>query len=881
MKTNQEKFSRHLLVVAIQSALLLGASTAAFADDEIDPVLAMTRPGNYVEVGMIYISDDSTKFGEYNGLADKGFYGSLDFLLSGGGFYDSEDASRWTITGTDLGLDSRELTAEVGVQGKYRLTFGYDELRHNQNEGYQTPYLGVGSDNLTLPGNWLQPRVPHVNATGVNFRGLSPAASQGPALINGVLTQPTAAQLAIMQDIVNSDVPAFRNVDLGTKRQRIDGGFSYQLTPAWSVKVSAQNENKDGLRAQNSVTNLVREFAAVLPEAVDSTTQQYNMSVNYVANQAHMEFSYYGSLYDNDVKSMTWQDINDLTKTSTMSTTPSNEFHQFNFTGGYRFAPQTNLVFNAGYATATQDDTFLNDPALPLGLPVTSLDGEVVTTSFNAKLTTRPTDGLNLIFGYKYDDRDNNTAVERYIFQDINEARASAASAFNAVLGLAPNTLGSNINIYENRPYSKTLNQFDASADYNIAPGHSLRAAYQYQQIERDCSGSWINCADAPKTEDNIGLIEWRATISNTVHSTMTYTYSDRSVNYDENAFLALVPMANFIPAGGATVSVFDYLMSTGLTGFGPYLGYPTTPLTGNAAIYSPNNSRVPQALYGSRNNVNELLGLRRFNMADRSRDKFRAKLDWQASEKVSVYGSFDYNQDDYSNSLYGLTGSEQWVFNIDAGYAISDTSAFNIFYTYDDRQTDSAGRGYGNNSNTAFVGRAENTVVSGGCFATVQARNNNAQIDPCLDWTSNSTDKVHTFGVGLAFKELMDGRMNFKADLVGTRARTNVDIGGGSYVNNPFAVANLAPISPAVFFVDAQNLPTVTTETIELRLNASWRLSDVSDLQMMYWYAHMNSADYMYDGLQFGSVGILMPTNEYSPDYNINGVGLTYNYHW
>jgi MtrB/PioB family decaheme-associated outer membrane protein len=896
MNIHTSKLAMRALVVAIQTALLVvGAGGVAYAQDdssasaaavdettqELDPVLQLTQPKNYVEIGAGYSSDDSYKFGAFNGLQDKGFFGVLNFLFDGGASYDSNDATRWTVVGTNLGLDSREVKAEYGEQGKFRLDFGYDELRRNFSDTYQTPYQGVGSSVLTLPSNWIQPRVPHVSSSGLNFRSLVPALSQGPALVGGRLVQPTEAQLAQMNEIIANDLPAFHRVPLDTQRQRASAGFSVQLSPNWGVKVSAQTEDKDGLRAQNSVTSLVREFAAVLPEKVDQNTQQYNVSLNYAADKAHMEFGYYGSIYDNKVKSMTWQDISDLSAFSNMSTTPSNEFHQFTVTGGYQFAPRTNLVINAGYARNTQNDTFLTNSTLPLGNPVNSLDGLVVTRSFNAKFTTRPMQGMNLNLGYKFDDRDNRTPVETYIFQDINEARSSAASAFNEALGLPANTLGSNINIYANRPYSKKLNQVDAGGDYAFAPGQVLRAAYQYQQIERGCDGSWINCVDAPKTREHLGQLEWRSAMGQSLNTSLSYTYSERSVNYDENAFLALVPMANFVPTGGATISVYEYLRSTGLTAFGPNLGYPTVPLTGNAAIYSPNNSRVPQALYGSRNNINELLGLRRFNMADRNRDKVRAKFDWQASELVSIYGSVDYNRDDYNHSLYGLTGSKQWAFNLDTSYQFSDSASANVFYTFEDRETDSAGKGYGNNSNTAFVGIAANTGVAGGCYPTVQERNNNAVIDPCLDWASNSRDKVHTFGFGLGFKDLMDGRLRLTGDLVSSRARTKIDVTGGSYSNNPFAASGQPAVDPAVYYIPATRLPTVVTNTVEFRLNAAWRLNAVSDLRMFYVFAHLKGTDYLYDGLQPGGLNIVIPDYESTQSYNVNVIGVAYNYHW
>ncbi len=870
------------LVVAIQTAVLaMGAVATVRADEGDDPARLLTQPTNYVEIGAGYVSDDSYKFGEYNGLYDQGVFGILNLLYSGGGTYNSDNAVRWRVVANNLGLRTRDVSVEYGEQGRYRIDAKFDSLRKSRSDSYQTPYLGAGTNNLTLPGTWIKPVVPQSNANNLNFRSLLPASSQTPVLAGGVLVQPTPAQLAQMNAIIAADVPAFHNVNLATKRESEEVGFSYQISPQWDIKLSAKNENKDGLKAMSTVTSLVREFAAIIPDLVDQNTQQYNVNLNYTGDTSYMRVGYYGSIYDNNVKSMTWQDVSDPSRTSTTSTAPSNEYHQFNVVGGYNFSRQTKLVVNASYARTTQDSAYVDDPLRPLALPVSSLDGLVVTKSFDAKLTSHPTSDLNLSLAYKYDDHNNKTDIHTYFFYDANEARSGNASAFNAALGLAPNTLGSNINIYANRPYSKRLNQIDASADYAIADGQTIKGVYQYQQYERDCTGSWINCSDAPKTKENLGQLEWRNSAIENVTTSVSYTRSYRSAKYDENAFLALVPMANVIPAGGATMSVYDYLLATGLTGFGPSAGFPTTPLTGDAAIFSPNNNIVPQALYGSRNNINELLGLRRYNMADRDLDKLRARFDWQASDEMNVVGSVAYTRNDYKHSLYGLTDDKTWAFNLDGSYSISENASADLFYTYEEGNTKSASRAYGSNSNTAFVGVAANTVVDGGCFATVQARSNNNKIDACQDWSTNSADKVHTAGIAFNYKGLMGGKLNLNSELVGTRARTKVHINGGSYVNNPLAAAGQPPVTPAVFFIPAADMPTVVTNTVELKFNARWKLGQSSDIVAFYWFSHLKASDYYYDGLQFGSLSIVTPTNEKPPSYNVHVIGLTYNYRW
>jgi len=886
MSTKHERFAVRLSVVAVRSALVaLAAVSAANAAEGDEPFRRLTTPANWVELGMGYVSQDSFKFGEYNGLFRQGPYAIANFDLAGGGAYGSDDPTRYRVTGTDLGLDTREVTAQYGQQGRFKISLGYDELRHNISDSYQTPYLGAGTNNLTLPLNWARPIVPQVSTTAVNFRGLSPATGLAPSIVNGAVKPPTAAQQATVNNIIANDVPAFQDQDLSTKRKRVDGGFTYEIDPNWEFKASVRHEKREGLKPMSTVSSQVSEFAAVIPDLINQMTDQYNVSLTYTGAKAFMQVAYYGSVFKNDVPSMTWQDVNDTTKSATMSSAPSNDFHQILLTGGYNFSPTTKLVLFGSYGRNTQNDQFIStaqNNQLPLGLPTSSLNGKVADTAFNAKLTSKPLKGMNFVAAYKYDDRDNQTPVNTYFFQDANETRAAAASAFNAALGLPANTLGSNINIYANRPYSRKLNQANLDADYAIAKGQVLQGGYEYQQIERSCPGSWINCADAPKTRENTLKAEWRGNLVENLSTRVAYAYSERKVDYDENAFLALVPMANVVPAGGATISAYQYLLQTGLTGFGPVAGFPATPLTGNAAIFSPNNNILPQALYGSRNNINEEVGMRRFNMADRNRNKLRATVNWDASDRLSLMGGFDWNDDDYNHSVYGLKKAESWALNLDGSYAITGDFTATAYYSHEHIKSQSAGISYGSNSNTANIGGvAGNTVVSGGCFSTVLDRNLNAKIDPCLNWGTDMKDEVDTAGLGMRYKGLMAGRLELGGDLVYTLAHTDINVSGGSYANNPFAIAGQPPVTPAVFFIPAAAFPTVKTETFELRLNGEYAIDRASSVRLLYWYQHLTNSDYVYDGMQYGTVTSVMPTNQQPFHYNVNVVALSYLYRW
>src|SRR5882672_10055912 len=125
MRIQHECFATRVSVLAVRCALLaITITSAAHAADKdaADPAVAeLTRPTSSAEIGYGTVNSSSAKFGEYNGLGRSGLYGIGNFELYGGGAYDSNDATRWSVRGSELGLETRELSVEYGVQGRFRL----------------------------------------------------------------------------------------------------------------------------------------------------------------------------------------------------------------------------------------------------------------------------------------------------------------------------------------------------------------------------------------------------------------------------------------------------------------------------------------------------------------------------------------------------------------------------------------------------------------------------------------------------------------------------------------------------------------------------------------------------------------------------------------
>ena len=834
-------------------------------------------PTGTVDVGVGDVSSGSFKAGEYNGLETKGLFGIGNLDVRDGTPYGSASAFRWRIKGTDLGLATRTVFAQVAVQGKFRFRFSYDGLLRNRSDSYQTPYNGAGTSTLMLPSTWL---VPTVAATGganaVSARGLVTAIGDAPYLTAGALVTPTSAQTALVNAAASADVPLFHTVDLATTRHRYDAAFNLILNPQWTFDAEFKPEHKDGLKPMGTVTeNTGSLISTVIPVLIDNDTNQISLNLTFKGQKTFAQAGYYGSFFKNDATSMSWQNWATSTgTTNTITTEPSNNFNQFSATGGVNLSPTTKLVANGSYAVNTQNDAYITNPTEPV-VPVNSLNGRVVSTAFNAKFTTRPTKKLNLTAAYKYDNRDNQTAINIYQYADA-EAAPVANVSFPAG---STNALGAVLaqNANANRPYSKRVNQFTFNADYAVAKGQWIKAGYDFEAIDRSCPGAWIACADAPVTHERTLRAEWRTNLSSALAARVSYANSARTVPaYNENAFLALVPYANVIPVG-ATMSALQAMNLYGLAGYGPVLGYNGGVFVDN--FFFPSNNALPNTLYANNNRISELPGMERYYVADRNRDKVRTLLSWQASDQISVQGGVDLTRDNYPDSIYGLQHAKGWAANLDGTYTPTDTLSVNVFYTHDNQQSTSAGNTYTANSNASTItnGQAAVTSLSGNScdsYTTLQQRNNNNKLDPCLNWFANMLDRANTLGLGMSKKaENLELTGNFSL----TRARWDNNVIGGNWANNLLDGTAAPPATIIAYFIAATPLPTVVTNSAELRLNAKYALGHGQSLRVAYAYLRMRSNDFAYDGMQFGTLSAQLPTNEQPFNYGVHVIGVSY----
>lgn len=379
-----------------------------------------------IQVGIGTVADDDQYgFGNFTGWDEGGSYGILGTDL----YYRGEDAHYWFLRGANLGLDSRQLRFEGGRQGVYRVRADYSEIPRLRADNARTPFSGAGTGHLTLPFGWVD---------------------------GGTTTG--------MTELNNS----LQSVELRTDRQRFGVGVMFTPSNRWSYSASVRREEKEGVKP---IGGSFVFRSALLPEPVDYTTDQVELSLGYHTDKGHLLFGYLVSTFKDENDALLWD--NPFTSIAgadegQMALPPDNTFHQLSVNGNYRFNATTVAEGRLVLGRMRQDEQFLPYTVNPLlatsPLPRDSLEGEVRTTTLDARVVSKRNDKLTLQGKLRYHDRDNRTPVDSFNFVSTDTFLPGARS---------------------NRLYHRTNSSLEFTGRYRMTPATRISAGAEYEAISR------------------------------------------------------------------------------------------------------------------------------------------------------------------------------------------------------------------------------------------------------------------------------------------------------------------------------------------------------------------------------------------------------------
>lgn len=242
--------------------------------------------------------------------------------------------------------------------------------------------------------------------------------------------------------------------------------------------------------------------------------------------------------------------------------------------------------------------------------------------------------------------------------------------------------------------------------------------------------------------------------------------------------------------------------------------------LTLRASHAERNNSAYGTAIwFGS----NENIFLRKYNLADRRRDMLGARADWTVSETMSAGVSLDYANDDYNESLIGLTKARSLNLGVDFSATIAERTQVTAYAQSERIRSGQAG--------------------------------SQAVLYP--DWTARNKDGFDVIGVGVKHQVVADS-FTVGADLSIARSRSDLT------VDTP---------SPEPQF------PSARTATDTLKLYANYKLKDNLWLNGSFWHERYSSSDWHYDGVRSGTIPSLLSLGLQPPRYTVDFLGVTLRY--
>jgi hypothetical protein len=236
-----------------------------------------------------------------------------------------------------------------------------------------------------------------------------------------------------------------------------------------------------------------------------------------------------------------------------------------------------------------------------------------------------------------------------------------------------------------------------------------------------------------------------------------------------------------------------------------------------------------------------QLAQLRKFDEANRTRNEVKLLTQLMPREDLDVSFSGGWALFDYPDSAFGATKSQSWNVGTELGYQPVEWLSLSAWYTFEQTRLDQESR-------WRPVGGTPAVVVD----------------SPENDWSSESTDLVHTLGANVDFVLIPDKLdLSFRYTFEQGTGETHSN-GANGCVPAPPATACLPPPGTAADGGNASNYPNLEDRLQIFATTLSYHFTEHFTLQGMYAFEKLAMKDFRVDGL-----------NPFMPGSNVNGSGV------
>lgn len=219
-------------------------------------------------------------------------------------------------------------------------------------------------------------------------------------------------------------------------------------------------------------------------------------------------------------------------------------------------------------------------------------------------------------------------------------------------------------------------------------------------------------------------------------------------------------------------------------------------------------------------------------NIADRTRDKWRANVNWMPTERIDLQFNYESSKDDYSGHEYGLRDGSANLFSIDAGINISPNWQLNTWYSHDQTKAFQTGWRQGSSPTATTPPAPPNPPSSA-----------NAE----LERDAHLKDKGDSIGLGL--KGAINNKLKVGANLQWTRITSSIQQAFTVLPSNPSAVTGSTTTGTSVYASGtvAEQLPDIESTMTKLNLYAEYALRKNADLRFDVVHTRWKSDDWTW----------------------------------
>lgn len=592
------------------------------------------------------------------------------------------------------------------------------------------------------------------------------------------------------------------NIEIETERQKFGGGFKWIPMKDWELSADFHHEIKEGSETLGSIfgTNGGNPRSVILAIPVDYDFDEFNIKLSHIGKKAQLQLNYHLSLFNNNNSGgVLWDNPYNAVANwcnacpggvspnsfatggrGRMGLDPDNEAHQITFSGGYTITPTTRLTANVSYGWMTQDETFLPfstfDSILATTEPLPRTNLDGEINTLYAQVALSTRPLRNLDLRAQFTYDDRDNDTPRDVYLIVHsDVQAQNTSATSTDRRL-------------NRPYSLEKLKFKLDAGYRVGMSSKLSASYEYEENNRDFS-------EVASTDEHTVKLKFSVNPFAMASGWVQFSHASR----DGDTYVSNQPF---------------------LDGHDP------------AVIAAATGPTDPDLF------ENDPL-LRKFYMADRDRNQFKAMVNYYPNDVASISVTGKYKSDKYEETQIGLQESKNTSITFDVTVNPSDkigTYAYFTFDNYDNNQ-----RGF----------RRRNTPLPPG---------GNRNCAGCGFWTIETQDDVYTFGAGLDWVIIKD-KFNINLDALYTRAITEV-----------------TPDSASQAFLD---FPDLTTRLSSLGLTGEYKINENRGLRFKYSYERFKTTDFGLDMVTPDILSNVILLGNSSPDYNAHVFGISYFYNF